>query len=166
MTAEYQREDDTKRIAVNVQAAISDEWYAHYYYWLGSVIMSPPLEFVMDEFKEHALNEYEHATKLAGWLRMVPRQARLPYTMSELIRNKSVCGSIFPSGNVPSALIADAIEGEKCAIVFYSKLDELMETSEFYGSDLIDIVKEILRDEKKHIADLYQLQEDMINHPI
>ena len=77
-------DDDTKRIAVNVQAAISDEWHAHYYYWLGSIIITPPLEFVINEFKEHALNEYEHASKLAGWLRAVPRQATIPYTIGEL----------------------------------------------------------------------------------
>lgn len=146
----------TRIAARYVEQAISDEWFAHYQYWVGSVIMSPDYEDVITQFIEHSVDEYEHATWLAGWLRNVPRAGLIPYAPSELSRHQ-YCGYIYPTGNFPAPLIADNIRGEHCAITFYYKFLKDISDKEYYGSDLGEMLERILEKEQEHKADLYEL---------
>ena len=64
------------------ERALADEWFAHYQYWLGSVIVSDEYENVILQFVEHSGDEYDHATELAAWLYYVPREGKIPYSMN------------------------------------------------------------------------------------
>ena len=153
---------DAKMLAKLARTAITDEWHAHFQYWIGSIIMSPQIDHIVFEFREHAENEFDHATKLGMWLRNVPRDAHLPYALSEL--KSPYCGYIFPAGNQPYSLVADAIKGEQCAIEFYTKFIEIESETEHIGSDLARILREILDDEKDHLIDLQKIQDLLKYH--
>jgi len=149
--------NEIKFVAKNVQKAITDEWYAHFYYWIGSVIAGDEAKHVIEQFREHSSDEYDHANELALWLRNFPREATLPYAISELPKNQ-YCGDIFPSGNTVSALLLNAIKGEKCAIDFYDAFLVDIYTMDFYERNLIEeILERILEKEREHLVDLERL---------
>jgi len=148
----------TRLVAKYVEKALADELFAHYQYWLGSVIVADDFETVISQLVEHMGDEEDHATELAAWLSRVPREGKIPYSMSEIgSLGKQECGYIYPSGNTPGSLVADALKGEKCAIKFYTKfLDEISQV-EYYGSGLARSLEIILAKEKEHARDLEKL---------
>ena len=150
-------ERSVKRITKIVNRAITDEWFAIYQYWIGSVILAENYPDVISQFSEHLQDELKHATELAGWLRQFPRVEHLPYALSELPKNQ-YCGYIFPSGNVAVALVNDAIDGERCAIEFYeTTLDIIDRQLPGEVSELRAILSRILDKEKEHLKDLQTL---------
>jgi len=142
-----------------VERALADEWFAHYQYWFGTVTVSDKYENVILQLVEHSSDEYDHATELAAWLARVPREGRIPFALSEVgLRGKQHCGYVHSSGNTPIAIIQDAIKGESCAIRFYTKFINDISRADYFGSDLGDILEEILAKEKEHLSDLEKLR--------
>ena len=149
-------------VAKYAEKALSDELFAHYQYWLGSVIVPDEYENVISQFVEHASDEEDHATELAVWLSHVPRDGKIPYAMAEIgSRGKQECGYIYPSGNIPSSLIADALKGEKCAIKFYTRFLDDISQVEYYGGGLARSLETILAKEKEHAKDLEKLSNEV-----
>lgn len=147
--------EDNKIIAGFVREGITDEWLAHFQYWIGSVIVEESREDVIQQFVEHSSDEYDHATDLASWLRNFPRDAHLPYAMSELTH--PYCGYVYPTGITAAALLHDNIQGEKCAVKFYTHFLAELSDRRYSGTDLGGLLEEILAKEKEHLRDLEKL---------
>jgi len=158
----YMDSAGTTLAARYAEMALADELFAHYQYWLGSVIVSDEYETVISQFVEHASDEEDHATELAVWLSYIPREGKIPYSMAEIgSRGKQECGYIYPSGNIPSSLIADALKGEKCAIKFYTRFLDDISQVEYYGGGLARSLETILAKEKEHAKDLEKLSNEV-----
>ena len=152
-------DEEIEFVTKHVREAITDEWFAHFQYWIGSVIVGDRCEHVVDQFKEHSVDEYDHAAELAMWLRNFPRKFALPYAMSELPKHQ-YCGYIYPSGNTVQTLVLDAIRGERCAIDFYDAFLVDIYTMDFYERNPVEkMLERILEKEREHRADLEHLLE-------
>jgi len=138
------------------QRALADEWFAHYQYWLGSVVVSDEWEDVIFQFVEHSSDEYDHATELAAWL-TTNLWGKVPGILPEVGNGKLYgCGYIRPRTDDPRSLVEENLRGERCAIQFYTGFIEIaLRTG--YSADLGTILERILAKEKEHAADLEKL---------
>ena len=142
-------------ISDRIEKAISDEWMAHYQYWLGSVLLGDRYENVVLEFVEHSSDEYDHATDLAVWLRKhMALAGEVPLSLEVLLKSRH-CGYVVPVMNDPHSLIQDAIKGERCAIQFYNSILGVIAGKEYHTLD--EMLEWILGEEKKHLSDLEKL---------
>jgi bacterioferritin len=150
--------DGTRFVAKHLEKALADEWMAHYQYWIGSILVNDRYENVVAQFVEHAGQEYDHATEIGAWLlKNAPRDGRVPTSLDELLRGPHHCGYKEPVMNDPKSLVHDSIQGEACAIRFYSELITAIDGKEYYGGNLPDMLEWILKDEKTHMSDLQKL---------
>lgn len=150
--------DGTRFVAKRLEMALADEWMAHYQYWIGSILVDDNYESVVAQFVEHSGQEYDHATEIGAWLlKNAPRDGKVPMSLDDLLRGPQHCGYKVPSDISPRALVDDSIQGEACAIRFYSELLKDIEGREYHGSNLEDMLKWILSDEKTHMSDLQKL---------
>jgi bacterioferritin len=140
------------------ERAIADEWFAHFQYWLGSVLIDDRNEDVIFQFAEHSSDEYDHATELAVWLGKNSMDDRIPHAPYQMGGRKEYCGYIYPSGRTPESFIDDAMKGERCAIAFYTEFISRAHRVEGYGMGLGIILETILDKEKEHLADLEKLR--------
>jgi len=140
------------------QRALADEWFAHYQYWFGSVVVPDKWENAILQFVEHSSDEYDHATELAGWLNRVPREGKIPRILPEVGNGKMYgCGFILPRTDEPRSLVEENLRGERCAIRFYTEFIDKISRVEYYGADLGNVLEDILAKEKEHAADLEKL---------
>ena len=143
-----------------LKKALSDEWAAHYAYWLGSVVIDPArYEDVLTEFVEHSSQEYDHAVEIAVWLWKYNGQEQVSSSLNQLLRTRN-CEYIDTRDTTPAGLIRHNINAEKCAIEFYTDLLKVLAgRSGYYGeSDLKKLLEWILEEEKKHLSDLEKLR--------
>ena len=148
-------------LTTQILSAISDEWFAHYQYWIGSLIVDARYSDVISQFQEHSRDEFDHAIQLAHWVSATGNAAALPFATNELPRHQH-CGYTYPSSRDPKDLIQESIDGERCAIEFYSNLLYGMRRARMSEGDrsnerLETILREILNKEKEHLADLKSL---------
>ena len=148
----------TRFVVEEIEKAISDEWMAHYQYFLGAVIIDPKYEDVMTEFVEHSSQEYDHATELASWLWKSAERGSVPLSLDLLVRTRH-CGYTVPRVATPSGLLQDNINAETCAVEFYTGLlRDLAGRGGYFGTEIIEILGWILDEEKKHLRDLQELK--------
>ena len=137
-------------VYVILQRAINDEILAMMQYLSG--LGNCKDELIKKEFNEHALEEYEHAKKLFEILKELGGNYKL-YNPSMMFMN-SDCG-FRPAIGDKKCIINDNIKGEQCAIGSYNKLLVSYDFSDKHKQ----IIKEIIKDEEKHLKDLKELLE-------
>lgn len=136
--------------------AFADEWLAYYQYWIGTRVAQGPMRGpVAGELAEHAGEELEHAELLAE--RIIQLGGTLPLKPQDWFTLTN-CGYDVPENPAVSALLAQNIKGEQCAIATYQQL--LAFTKEL---DPIthQLVLKILTDEVKHEEDLQAFLADL-----
>jgi bacterioferritin len=145
-------------VVEHVLIAIADEWCAHYQYWIGSIIVGDSKrEDVLNTLVEHSGEEYDHATELAAWIKKYGNDSRyLPVDMCKTLA-KAYCGYTAPTGLEVERILCDNIEGEKCAIKFYTRLWDYAIGADGVGN-ILDMLDWILEEERKHLAALERLQ--------
>ena len=58
---------DVPDLIDQLNAALSEEWLAYYQYWIGSFVVEGAMRGnVQNEFREHAVEELNHANLLAS----------------------------------------------------------------------------------------------------
>lgn len=153
------KEDVTPLLTRYIRKSISDEWFAQYQYWIGAVIIDDENEDVVREFVQHEGEEWDHATDLASWLKLIPRLSdvyRVPCSLED-VQRMWYCGYIYPTNSTRESLLDDSIKGEKCAIGFYEVVLEAISNKYYYGPDIGDLLESILAKEKEHLRDLEKL---------
>lgn len=147
---------DVKKLVELLNKAFSDEWLAHYQYWIGAKVVKGPMkEAVIAELTQHAADELRHADMLA--LRII-QLGGTPVNKPEDWYKHSNCGYDAPDNPFVKAVLDQNIKGEQCAIMTYKNLVTLT-----MGKDPVtyNIILQILQDEVEHEEDLQAELEDL-----
>ncbi|MCS7117997.1 MAG: ferritin-like domain-containing protein [Thaumarchaeota archaeon] len=124
--------------------AYSDEWLAHYQYWLAAQwIRGIDADTLRPVLLRQSMDELKHAEKLAQ--RIIQLGGRPVMDFSKLL-NTSKCGYIAPPED-PTDLrkvVEDVLKAEQCAIRFYSQMVE-----KYRATDVVtyEIFEDLLEDE-------------------
>jgi bacterioferritin len=147
---------DVAKLVKLLNKAFSDEWLAHYQYWIGAKVVKGPMkEAVIAELIQHAADELRHADMLA--MRII-QLGGTPITRPEDWYKHTNCGYDAPDDPFVKAILRQNIAGEQCAIMTYKKLVNLT-----MGKDPVtyNILLQILQDEVEHEEDLQSEMEDL-----
>jgi bacterioferritin len=135
---------DLKEVIADLTKAYSDEWLAHYQYWLTAKwIKGIDADTLKGVLEHQSMDELGHAGKLGE--RILQLGGELVMHPSQLLE-KCGCGYKQPPSD-PTDLkqvIQDVLEAEACAIKFYSKMAE-----KYRSTDLVthEIFEDLLKDE-------------------
>ena len=147
---------DVQKLVGILNKAFSDEWLAHYQYWIGAKVVKGPMkEAVIAELVQHAADELRHADMLA--MRII-QLGGTPVTEPKEWYKLSTCGYDAPKNPFVKDVLAQNIRGEQCAIMTYKQLLNLT-----MGKDPVtyNTVLQILQDEVEHEEDLQAVMEDL-----
>lgn len=147
---------DVDELVKTLNRAFSDEWLAHYQYWLGAKVVAGPMrEAVMAELIQHAADEMRHADMLAERIiQLGGTPAIEPKVWYELTN----CGYDAPADPYVKVILEQNIKGEQCAIEVYQKLIQMTQTAD---PVTYNIALQILQDEVEHEEDLQSEMEDL-----
>lgn len=146
---------DVEELSGLLNRALSDEWLAHYQYWVGAkVVMGPMKDAAIAELLQHAADEMRHAEMVAN---RIIQLGGTPVLKPEDWYRLTNCGYDAPGDPFIRAVLEQNIRGEQCAIGVYDSLVKM--TS---GRDMVtyNMVQSILADEVEHEEDLQALLED------
>jgi len=149
---------DTNELVDLLNKALSDEWLAYYQYWVGSKVVTGKMrDAVVVELTEHATDELRHADLL---VERIIQLGGTPVLKPEDWYKLTNCGYEAPEDLKVTAILAQNVKGEQCAIEVYSKLVDLTKDKD---PVTYQIVLGILTDEVEHEEDLQALEEDIKN---
>jgi len=138
-----------------LNAAYASEWLAYYQYWLGAKLIKGPMkDAVAAELTLHATEELAHAQLLATRILQLDGT---PVLDPKGWLEQSPCKYDAPADPFVSALLAQNIAGEQCAITSYQHLMDVTKDKDMVTYNL---VLTILAQEVEHEEDLQSLQED------
>lgn len=147
---------DVKKLIDLLNKAYSDEWLAHYQYWIGAKVTTGPMRGVaVRELEEHAQEEYEHATKLAE---RIIQLGGTPILNPKGWYEKTNCGYEEPKVPHVPKVIKQNLDGERCAIDVYKNI---LNTIENKDDVTYNLIVDILEDELEHEEDLQAILEDI-----
>ncbi len=147
---------ETDELIKALNAALADEWLAHYQYWVGSKVINGPLkDEVIDELEEHSNDELRHAGILAD---LIIDLGGTPLLTPNEWFQASGCGYDIPSDPSSAVILEQNIKGEQCAIDTYSALIKAISVTDSLS---IEILQEILDDEIEHKEDLESLLDSL-----
>ena len=135
---------DLKEVVKDLTTAYSDEWLAHYQYWLTAKwIKGIDADALVEVLEEQSMDELGHAKILAN--RILQLGGKLVMNPSQLLE-KCGCGYKEPPKDPTNIrqVIVDVLEAEACAIAFYSKMAD-----KYRATDLVthEIFEDLLKDE-------------------
>jgi bacterioferritin len=153
----------TEELIDLLKRAVADEWLAHFQYWAGAQVSVLPLDpftakdymqhaNMVRELVQHAQDEYDHATALGA--RISELKSRPPLTFREVMTNH-FCGYMAPLNPSPFRILDQNIEGESCAIKFYTELSDKVKD---FDPATFKVLQPILEKEKEHKADLQKVR--------
>ena len=136
--------------------AYCDEWLSYYQYWIGAKLaVGIPRSTLEAEMEEHALEELDHAKRLA---KRIIELGGTPEIDPANWKNLSSCGYDIPNNPAVEALLEQNIRSERCAIEVYKKLLDYVR-----GKDMITghLIRHILAEELEHEQDLEDIRNDI-----
>ncbi len=128
----------------DLTTAYSDEWLAHYQYWLTAKwIKGMDADTLRPVLEEQSMDELGHAQKLAARIMQLGGE---PVMHPSQLLEKCGCGYKEPPKD-PTDLkkvIQDVLAAEACAIDFYSRMAE-----KYRATDVVthEIFEDLLKDE-------------------
>jgi bacterioferritin len=149
-------EIDQEKLLEALNKAYADEWLAYYQYWIGAKIVKGPMRGVAQhELEEHAEEELKHARML---VERIIQLGGTPLLKPEDWLQYTTCGYQTPTVDDVRNVIAQNLDGERCAIDIYNKLLKMV-----LNKDPITykIAIDILEDELEHEEDLQCIIEDI-----
>ena len=146
-------------IVVKLQAAFCAEMNSWYQYvWAIINGHGPDRGTFIDECKQHAEHELEHAYAIAAEIKKIVGVAPLgliPFDLSQVFQSNPCPPIPEVEGNVSTAILTQQIiEAEKCAVKLYEELAEL--TADAYP-DVQDTINGILATERDHVVDMTEI---------
>jgi len=147
---------DVNELLKLLNKAYSDEWLAHYQYWIGAKIVKGPMkEAAITELEQHATEELNHALLLTG---RIIQLGGTPITKPADWYKMTNCGYDAPDDPFIRVILEQNIKGEQCAIGVYKSLIELTRETDPVTYNL---ALQILQDEVMHEEELQALTEDL-----
>lgn len=134
----------------DLTTAYSDEWLAHYQYWLAAKwIRGIDADTLKPVLEKQSMDELGHAQRLAA--RIMQLGGELVMHPSQLLE-RSGCGYKEPPKD-PTDLkkvIQDVLDAEACAIGFYSKMAEKYRSTDIVTHEIFeDLLKDEVDDEEE-----------------
>lgn len=146
---------DVEKLIEKLNKAYSDEWLAHYQYWLGAKLaVGFGRVDLVAEMEEHAEDEKKHAGMVAE---RIIQLGGTPVVEPKDWYKFSTCGYDAPADPSTKTLLAQNIKGEQCAISVYR---EIMTLTRGHDVATFDMAKHIYMDEVEHEQDLQDLEAD------
>ena len=135
---------DMTEVLRDLNTAYSDEWLAHYQYWLTAKwIKGLDADTLRPVLEEQSLDELGHAKKLA--VRIIQLGGKPAMHPSQLLE-RCGCGYKEPPKDPTNLkrVIQDVLAAEACAIEFYNKMAE-----KYRATDLVthELFEDLLMDE-------------------
>jgi bacterioferritin len=147
---------DVDELVGTLNRALSDEWLAHYQYWVGAkVVMGPMKEAAIAELLQHAADEMRHAEMVS--LRIV-QLGGTPVLRPDDWLKLTNCGYDAPEDPFIQKVLEQNIKGEQCAIKTYNTL---MKKTKDKDPVTYNMLLTILSQEVEHEEDLQALLEDV-----
>lgn len=147
---------DTRALIHALNKAYCDEWLAYYQYWIGAKVVSGmAASRLIAEMEEHAAEELEHAGMLA---KRILELGGTPVLSPKEWYKESTCGYLVPEDEDSKAILAQNLQGERCAIEVYNKLLEMVKDKDLLTAH---VLRKILQDEVEHEQDLEDIGLDM-----
>lgn len=147
---------DVVEVLDELNAALSEEWLAFYQYWVGALVVKGAMRGdVQREFQEHAMEEFEHATLIAG--RIVELEG-MPVLDPRQWFELGKCAYTPPVDTDVVKLLKQNVAAERCAILRYQKIAALTDGKDF---TTCEIAKHILAEEEDHEQDLQDFLDDI-----
>ena len=147
---------DVSELLTLLNKALSDEWLAHYQYWVGAKVVTGPMkDAVIAELRQHAAEEMAHAELLTT---RIIQLGGTPVLTPEQWFSLTNCGYSAPDDPFVQAVLEQNIKGEQCAIDVY---DKLMQITKEADPVTYNIALQIIEQEVEHEADLQGLLDDL-----
>ncbi|MBC8207223.1 MAG: ferritin-like domain-containing protein [Kiritimatiellales bacterium] len=147
---------DVNELVTILNKALSDEWLAHYQYWVGSKVVAGPMkDAVIAELVQHAAEEMGHAELLST---RIIQLGGTPVLTPEQWFKSTTCGYDAPEDPFVQAVLQQNIKGEQCAIGVY---DQLMKLTKDADPVTYNMALQILEQEVEHEQDLQDLLDDL-----
>ena len=131
-------------------AAYSDEWLAHYQYWLTARwIRGLDADTLKGVLEKQSTDELVHAGKLAERIIQLGGQ---PVMHPNQLLEKAGCGYKEPPKDPADlkTVIQDVLNAEACAIEYYSKMCEKYRTTDLVTHEIFeDLLKDEVDDEEE-----------------
>jgi len=147
---------DVGELLTLLNKALSDEWLAHYQYWVGSKVVAGPMkDAVITELLQHAAEEMAHAELLST---RIIQLGGTPVLTPEQWFKLTNCGYDAPTDPFVQAVLEQNIKGEQCAIGVYEKLMKITKDAD---PVTYNIALQIIEQEVEHEEDLQSLLADL-----
>jgi bacterioferritin len=141
---------NVNEVIKDLTTAYSDEWLAHYQYWITARwIRGLDADTLRPVLEEQSLDELGHAKKLAG--RIIQLGGKPVMNPSQLLE-KCGCGYKEPPKDPANLkrVIQDVLVAEACAIGFYNKMAEKYRATDMVTHELFeDLLKDEVDDEEQ-----------------
>ena len=139
-----------KEVVKDLNTAYSDEWLAHYQYWITARwIRGIDADTLIPVLDEQSLDELGHAKRLAE---RIMQLGGTPVMHPSQLLEKCGCGYKSPPTDPTNLrqVIKDVLEAEACAIDFYSKMTEKYRATDLVTHELFeDLLKDEVSDEEQ-----------------
>jgi len=150
------KEIDVSEIIAMLNKAYADEWLAYYQYFTEAKVVKGIMKrSVLHELNEHAEDELRHANLLAD---RILQLGGTPLLTPKEWFSQTNCGYMKPKKFNVKSILKEAIKGEQCAIVTYSKIAQKLKNKDIVTYDMVN---KILADEVEHEHDLQSIVEDI-----
>ncbi len=147
---------DVNDLIKTLNEAYAEEWLAYYQYFLGAKLATGILRpSIVEEFEEHAKQEYAHANLLADRIIQLGGTPVLnPDDFSKLAK----CKYEIPLNEDTFSLVKQNLDAERCAVGRYQGICDLT-----FGKDYetYRISEHILKEEIEHEQEMEDFLKDM-----
>lgn len=155
-TAQYIVQADLAKIVELLNQLFAEEWLAYYQYWIGAKVTSGPLRpSIVEEFMEHANQEFDHANKLAD---RIIQLGGTPVLTPEDWTRIAKCRYEAPTDICTLQVLKQNLTGERCAISHYQQLCLLCNGVDFVT---LRLAEKILKEEVEHEQEIEDFIRDI-----
>lgn len=140
-----------------LNVAYSEEWLAHYQYWIGAQVAKGPMRAtIAEEFLKHAAEELGHAQELSD---RIIQLGGIPVLDPKDWEKLAICKYAAPVDEYIMTLLKQNLEAERCAIGRYQQICEMCMSGK--DIDTFHISRHILHEELEHEQDLEDFIDDI-----
>lgn len=141
---------NVKEVIRDLTTAYSDEWLAHYQYWIAAKwIRGMDADTLRPVLEQQSMDELGHAKKLAE---RIIQLGGTPVMHPSQLLEKCGCGYKEPPKDRANLkrVILDVLAAEACAIEFYAKMAEKYRIADMVTHEVFeDLLKDEVDDEEQ-----------------
>ena len=147
---------DVNDLIKTLNEAYAEEWLAYYQYFIGAKLAEGMLRpNVVEEFEEHAHQEYEHASMIADRIIQLGGTPVLnPDDFSKLAK----CKYEAPLNEDTLSLVKQNLDAERCAIGRYQGICDMTFSKDY---ETYRVSEHILKEEIEHEQEMEDFLKDM-----